>query len=143
MWPNFLQNTTLPAVEQTIMFAERRHGLLAGNIANAGTPGYQTRDLSVEDFQKSLKEAIDSMRSSEANGSGSGKSSPDGLSKAQAMKNVRESMKQILYHDGSDVGLETQVTEIAKNQSLHTTAVTVMRHQFQLLKMAVAGSVNV
>ncbi len=143
MWPNFLQNTTLPAVEQTIMFAERRHGLLAGNIANAGTPGYQTRDLSVDDFQSSLKEAIDSMRSAEANGSSSKTSSPDGLSKAQAMKNVRESMKQILYHDGSDVGLETQVTEIAKNQSLHTTAVTVMRQQFQLLKMSIAGSVNV
>ena len=143
MWPNFLQNTTLPAVEQTIMFAERRHGLLAGNIANAGTPGYQTHDLSMDDFQSSLKEAIDSMRSAEANGSSSSKSSPDGLSKAQAMKNVRESMKQILYHDGSDVGLETQVAEIAKNQSLHTTAVTVMRQQFQLLKMSIAGSVNV
>ncbi len=36
MWPNFLQNTTLPAVEQTILFAERRHGFVAGTLRTLG-----------------------------------------------------------------------------------------------------------
>ena len=32
--------------------------MLAGNIANMDTPGYQVRDLSVEDFQSQLREVI-------------------------------------------------------------------------------------
>jgi flagellar basal-body rod protein FlgB len=144
MWPSLFTESTLPALEQTVQFAERRHALLAGNVANADTPGYQQRDLSVEDFQRSLKEAVEAASREKSSGIDND-SAPrtDGLSHQQAMKNVRESMKQILYHDGSDVGLESQVTEIAKNQSMHTTAVSVMRHQFNLLKMAISQSVNV
>ncbi len=143
MWPSIFNESTLPALEQTALFAERRHALLAGNVANADTPGYQTRDLSVKEFQSSLKEALQASHAAEADGMSGSTRTTHGLSKDQAMKNVRESMKQILYHDGSDVGLETQVTELAKNQSMHTTAIAVMRHQFNLLKMAITQSVNV
>lgn len=144
MWMNIFRGSSLPAVEQSIDFAERRHALLAGNIANAGTPGYQTRDLSVEGFQQALKEAITTTRQPKATSPGLNTvNSIEGVSDSQAMQHVREQMKQILYHDGSDVGLETQVTEIAKNQSMHATAIAIMRNQFSLLQMAISGSVNV
>lgn len=143
MWPALFQKSALPAVEQTLQFAERRHAILAGNIANADTPGYQSRDLSVSDFQSALKDVIQSKRQSDTQSPGSGPARYEGLSQSQAMQNVRESMKQILYHDGSDVGLETQVTEIAKNQSMHATAVAIIRNQYQQLRMAISESVNV
>ena len=44
-------NTTIPALEQTIMFAQRRHELLAGNLANLDTPDYRSRDLDVGDVE--------------------------------------------------------------------------------------------
>ncbi len=143
MWPALFQKSALPAVEQTLQFAERRHAILAGNIANADTPGYQSRDLSVSDFQSALKDVIQSKRQSDTQSPGSGPARYEVLSQSQAMQNVRESMKQILYHDGSDVGLETQVTEIAKNQSMHATAVAIIRNQYQQLRMAISESVNV
>lgn len=143
MWPALFRGSALPAVEQTVQFTERRHALLAGNVANADTPGYQTRDLSVENFQAALKEAVNASQSAEKSSPGHQLPRVEGLSKSQAMQNVRESMKQILYHDGSDVGMETQVTEIAKNQSMHSTAVAILRNQFQQLKMAISESVNV
>ena len=65
MWPALFQKSVLPAVEQTLQFAERRHAILAGNIANADTPGYQTRDLSVSDFQSALKDVIQSKQAAE------------------------------------------------------------------------------
>ena len=43
--------TTIPALEQTMMFAQRRHELLAGNVANIDTPDYRSRDLDLGDFQ--------------------------------------------------------------------------------------------
>lgn len=143
MWPALISKSALPVVEQTLQFTERRHAILAGNIANADTPGYQTRDLSVENFQSALKDAIRVNQQAGKQSSESESIPYEGLSRKQAMENVRESMKQILYHDGSDVGLETQVTEIAKNQSMHATAVAIIRNQFQQLRMAISESVNV
>ncbi len=143
MWPALFQKSALPAVEQTLQFAERRHAILAGNIANLDTPGYQSRDLSVSDFQSALKDVIQSKQQSDPQSPGSAPSRYEGLSQSQAMQNVRESMKQILYHDGSDVSVETQVTEIAKNQSMHATAVAIIRNQYQQLRMAISESVNV
>ena len=49
----------------------------------------------------------------------------------------RAASEQIVFHDGSDVSLEHQVTEIAKNQHLHGLAVTTMRSQFALLRAAI------
>jgi flagellar basal-body rod protein FlgB len=143
MWPALFQKSSLPAIEQTLQFTERRHAILAGNIANADTPGYQTRDLSVENFQSALKDVMRAKQQHEATSPGDEPARYEGLSESQATHHVRESMKQILFHDGSDVGLETQVTEIAKNQSMHSTAVAILRNQYQQLRMAISESVNV
>ena len=144
---------TLKSLEQTIAFAERRHSLLAGNVANTDTPGYKTRDLSVENFQRSLREAIQTQRREtdmspgmrlSLLGSTNSASSPSyDAAKNIATENVRDSMKQIVYHDGSDDSLEMQVTQIAKNQSMHTMAIAMMKSQFRQLQMAITGSANI
>ena len=58
--------TTIPALEQTITFAQRRHELLAGNLANLDTPDYRARDLNVGDFQNALAESIQTSRNTGA-----------------------------------------------------------------------------
>ena len=49
----------------------------------------------------------------------------------------RAATEQVVFHDGSDVSLEHQVTELAKNHHLHSLAVTTMRSQFALLRAAI------
>ena len=146
-------DSTLKSLEHTISFTERRHAILAGNIANTDTPDYQTKDLSVENFQRSLHDAFQAERQEQEMspglrlsllGSTSPASSPSFEdSKKVAMESVRDSMKQIVYHDGSDDSLEMQVTQIAKNQSMHTMAIAMMKTQFRQLQMAITGSANV
>ena len=51
--------TTIPALEQTLSFTQKRHELLAGNLANIDTLGCRPRDLGVGDFQNALAESID------------------------------------------------------------------------------------
>jgi flagellar basal-body rod protein FlgB len=46
-------------------------------------------------------------------------------------------MEQVVLHDGSDVSVEHQVSELAKNQHLHSLAVSTMRSQFALLRAAI------
>ncbi len=59
MYEGLFQSTTVPILEQVVSFSQARHTVLAGNIANMDTPGYRVRDLSVEDFQSRLREAIE------------------------------------------------------------------------------------
>ena len=144
---------TLKSLEQTVAFTERRHAILAGNIANTDTPGYRTQDLSVDTFQKSLRDAIQANRQEKDMspglrlnllGSPNQANTPSFAdAKKVAMESVRDSMKQIVYQDGSDDSLEIQVTQIAKNQSMHTMAIAMMKSQFRQLQMAITGSANV
>ena len=123
--------TAIPALEQTLAFSERRHVLLAGNIANIDTPDYRSRDLDVGDFQNALSESIDASR--QVNSVSSMKAS----TRDDIYSGPRDAMEQVVFHDGSDVSLENQVTEIAKNQHMHSLAITTMRSQFSLLRAAI------
>jgi flagellar basal-body rod protein FlgB len=127
-------STTIPILEQVVGFAQARHQLLASNIANLDTPGYRVRDLSLDSFQQALKEVIAARDTKDNVPSTSRLADPD---PAGPMGQVRESIKGILYHDNSDVGLEQQVAEITKNQMMHNLALTIMRHQFQQLQTAI------
>jgi flagellar basal-body rod protein FlgB len=122
--------TTIPALEQTLTFAQRRHELLAGNIANIDTPAYQSRDLSTGDFQNALAESIQ-------NANHQSPSSLSPVTRDELYSGPRAATEQVVLHDGSDVSLEHQVTELAKNQHLHSLAVTTMRSQFALLRAAI------
>ena len=59
MFENLFDSTTIPVLQEMVNFNQARHTVLAGNIANMDTPGYKVRDLSVEDFQSRLKQAIE------------------------------------------------------------------------------------
>lgn len=75
-----------PAVallEQVVQFAQRRHTVLAGNIANLDTPGYEVRDLSVEDFQARLREALAAIKQTPRS-SGGGTPAADALRELMA-----------------------------------------------------------
>lgn len=123
-------STTIPALEQTVNFAQRRHELLAGNLANLDTPGYRSRDLDVGDFQNALAESISTARQAASQ-------SVSPVTRDDIYAGPRQATEQVVYHDGSDVSLEQQVTELSKNQYLHGLAITTMRSQFALLRAAI------
>lgn len=137
MTPDLFDNTTIPILQEVMNFAQARHNVLAGNIANVDTPGYKVRDLSLETFQDKLKEAIAAREiARESMGHSLSQSEP-----GDPMREVRDSLKTITFLDDSDVGLEQQVTEVAKNQIMHDLAVTIMSSQFRLLQTAISERV--
>ena len=137
MLPGLFNNTTIPVLQEVLSFSEARHNVLAGNVANADTPGYLVRDLSVDTFQERLKEAITRQAARREYTTGDVASSEPG----DDMREVRESLKTILFLDGSNVGMEQQVTEVAKNQYLHNLTVSIMNSQFRLLQTAISERV--
>ncbi len=136
VWSSWLNESTIPALEQSVAFAQRRHMLLAGNIANKDVPNYKTRDLSVDDFQQALQESISAAKSPSSQ-------SPGHTSRVDPSEKVRDVRNQVMYLDGSDVSFEHQVTQISKNAMFHDTAIALMRSQFQTIRSAITESANV
>lgn len=131
------ESTTIPVLQEVIGFAQARHEVLVGNVANANTPGFRVRDLSVDTFQERLREAIDAQHQTGA------PLSPGEISQREpaSMQQVRETTRDILYHDGTDVGMEQQVLEISKNQYMHNMAISIMSTQFRMLQTAISERV--
>lgn len=137
MLPQLFSSTTIPALGEVLNFAQARHTVLAGNVANANTPGYRLRDLSENAFQTRLKEALAAaQRSAHPMSPGLSNSDPN-----DPMREVRRSLENIIYHDDTNIDLEKQVAEINKNQILHNFALTVMTDQFRLLESAISERV--
>lgn len=166
MFNAIVQSTSIPVLEQVVRFSQARHTVLAGNLANLHTPGYRVRDLSVEDFQSRLREAIAARQVSPASpppgltwvSPGLAASSPGvaedplgcaqpglhpraGMAPAIPLSEVAEHSKTIMYHDGSNIAAEEQITEMVKNQLQHNLAVTLLASQFRLLQTAISERV--
>jgi len=148
MLSSLFRASTIPVLEQVVKFTETRHGVLAGNIANFDTPGYQTRDLSPALFQERLQEAIETRHQPASPdyeaaaglspGSGANRRAERELA---AFRKVEDSMNSILRHDEVDVSMEQQVNEIVKNQQQHNLAISIMSAQFRLLRAAITERV--
>jgi flagellar basal-body rod protein FlgB len=142
MLPNLFSATTIPALGEVLNFAQARHTVLTGNIANVNTPGYRLRDLSQTEFQQKLKQAIAAsqklvgQKSAEPLSPGVAYSGP-----GDPMRQVRASLENLIYHDDTNIDLEKQVAEMTKNHLLHNFALTVMTDQFQLLQTAISERV--
>ncbi len=137
MYETILNGTTIPVLEQVVAFSQARHNVLAGNIANIDTPGYRVRDLSTEDFQSRLQSAIDASRRPPAAVS----PGEPGFGQKPHLAEVARESQTILRHDEVNVGIETQVAEMAKNQIQHNLALTIMTSQFRLLNVAISERV--
>jgi flagellar basal-body rod protein FlgB len=137
MLSNLFQSTTIPVMEEAMNFAQARHTVLAGNIANLDTPGYQARDLSVADFQERLKTAIKAGREAQRPQSPGEPPRPPRPLLAEVAKNSQS----ILRHDLADVSVEAQVSEMVQNQMQHNLALSIMVSQFRLLQTAISGKV--
>lgn len=133
MIETLFQSTSIPVLEQVANFTQSRHQVLAGNIANLDTPGYRTRDPSSEAFENRLRQAIalrDRQHGPISLGDPTRRGDPVGM--------VRESLAGMLRHDDGNVGIEQQVTAVAKNHMQHNLALTLLASQFRMLGTAIA-----
>ncbi len=140
MLSSMFDSSTVPVLEQVVKFTQARHGVLAGNVANLDTPGYQTRDLSPVEFQEKLKKAVDARNEPALSPTYGMEARFRDINRSfgkSGIEDVSDSVKGILYHDGSNVSMEKQVTEIAKNQAQHNLALSIMTAQFRLLRAAI------
>ena len=123
---NLLNQGNAPLLEQTLKFTAARQRLIGENIVNATTPGYRTRDLSLEKFQKLLRDRADS-RAGVPRGS---------VRFGDIVGEVENPNNNILFHDGNNRSMEQLQADMAKNGMLHNLVIELLRKQFASLENA-------
>ncbi|HUO62166.1 MAG TPA: flagellar basal body rod protein FlgB [Terriglobales bacterium] len=114
-----------------LTYATARHSLLAQNVANVETPGYQARDLVFEDFLKPPRQPAPGAMPKGIPEVGPGDRVPRLVLAADADGRA----------DGNDVQLHRQMARLAENTLYQHTLVQLLTNQFNTLKQAISGRV--
>ncbi|KAA8996707.1 flagellar basal body rod protein FlgB [Affinibrenneria salicis] len=116
--------------QEALNLRAQRQEILAGNIANADTPGYQARDI---DFSSELSKAMEQGRAS-----GSGLSLALTSSRHIAAQTASAPSLDLLYRvpdqpalDGNTVDMDRERTNFADNSLRYQTSLTVLSGQIK------------
>lgn len=133
-----------PALEAAMRFAAQRQRLIVHNIANIDTPNFINKDVSVQGFQATLREAIDRRR--ELNGGQSGPIDLSGNSEIQPANNASgdftlnpESTRGgIMYHDRNNRDTERMMQDLVENATAFRIASDLLKGRYDLIKTAIS-----
>ena len=117
---------------------------MAGNLANIDTPDYKTRDLPVDDFMQTLKDAAALRDRPPSLGSlpAAVESPADRMAKLfpdELFRAVEAPPSNITFQDGGNRSIEHEVMEMTKNVMMQNFAIELMAAQMNLLKTAIRG----
>lgn len=112
-----LFDTTQLGLERAVAGAGMRQATLAGNVANANTPGYQRRDV---DFHGALSAAMDAGRSAVRQIAFSAQTVPGATMRA----------------DGNSVDIDVETATMASNALEYEALVSVARGRIDVLESA-------
>jgi flagellar basal-body rod protein FlgB len=136
----------MPVLERCISFYEQRNRVLANNIANFDTPNYLRRDLPVAEFQAQLAKAIEQRAATNPRVfrfEGSANIQPNALGGVNAQAIIDPLARdQFLRHDGNNVNIDQEMSELAKNNLLHSTMTQILVKEFKMLSTAISGVVK-
>ncbi len=122
------------ALRAKMEWLSERQKLLAENIANADTPGYQSRDLKPVDFHKLLK------RGSTSEIAITNPHHLKGAADAQRFNFKPEKSKTFEVNpSGNSVSIEDQMVKLGETQMEYETVTGIYRKQAQLLKLALGN----
>jgi flagellar basal-body rod protein FlgB len=123
-----------------VQFSGQRHRLIVNNIANLSTPHFVPTDVSVEQFQEQLSEAVDKRRDRSGNRGGplpladthQVEARPNGL-----VLRPEPIHDNILFHDGNDRDVERTMQNLVENFSTFRLAAQLLRNRLDLINTAI------
>jgi flagellar basal-body rod protein FlgB len=118
-----LFDPSIVALEKAMSGAELRQTVLADNIANANTPGFQPSDV---DFQSVLAQAV---------GQGDGASQLEQVTFSPTP--VQTGAVQV---DGNGVDVNAQMADLSENSLYYQAAESIMGQQMEILKTAIGST---
>ena len=122
--------------QKSLDFRIKRHDLLASNIANKDTPGYQAEDLV---FQSQLEKALHGDEPGDLRTTNSrhfdGRQT-SALHEVQAQRILSAAPNPDF--DGNTVNLDREMAKIAENQLMYNASLRMLSHKFRGLKTVIS-----
>ncbi|MBI3635402.1 MAG: flagellar basal body rod protein FlgB [Candidatus Rokubacteria bacterium] len=121
---NGLFGGVIDALRTASAFAIRRHEILAENVANAETPGFQGHDLTFA-HELSLAQLVNSR--------------PDPVHGEKLDLRIVDAPDGPAKLDGNNVDMDKQMVRVAENSMYHNVVVHLLNHRFNAMKAAING----
>ncbi|MDD7910447.1 MULTISPECIES: flagellar basal body rod protein FlgB [Pseudovibrio] len=122
------------ALRQKMQWHQTRQGVLAENIANADTPGYQSQDLKDFKFRSMVQNTVSPSSPVQTDDQHMTLSASSGSPKAQDISSFERTP------DGNSVVLEEQMMKVAQNQMDYQMATSLYSRGLGILKTAIKRS---
>lgn len=131
-----MPNTLPPLMEgiaTALQHLNERQRVLAGNVANADTPGYKAQELDRPDFSALLGETNKQVAKPEVTVTAAMRR----LGVTQPLASVHPDMDvSEVKPDGNNVTLEDQLLKLGKVQSDYNALTNIYRKNMQMMKVA-------
>lgn len=131
---------SLPVMQKVVQFAAGRHSLIADNVANISTPGFRPMDVSLDEFQSTLEDAIDGRRDRGQERFGAldvNSTSTIEFMNGEIALHPVPMAENLMFQDGNDRSLEKLMQGLVENFLTYRTAVELMNNQFDMLDTAI------
>ena len=140
---SLVERGAAPALVKTLAFNEARLGVIADNVANIHTPGYRAQQLDRTSFQRALREALDARGSDwrapfDVEVRGQVQTDDAGMLEITP---ATEPVENILFHDGTNLSLERQMSDLAETGMMQEFASTILKGYYDGVRKAIRGTV--
>ncbi len=109
---------TYEALTRALDLRTENQTVIASNIANADTPGYQAQEL---DFEKAMGKALESGRGAE-----------------DVEADIHNQINNVVREDGNTVDRDAEMVNLAQNQLLYDAAADLVKKKLALLKYSIS-----
>lgn len=115
-----VQISQLQLLTQAIEFTQQNHRVISQNLANVNTPNYQTRQLSFEEFLKTIER-------------------PKTAQNQPVRFEVGLAEGLAVRADGNNVDLDSELANIKRNDLIFQTLTQLMGSKMDMMKSAIRG----
>jgi flagellar basal-body rod protein FlgB len=137
-----LGSKAISALEQMGAFTEARQKVIAENIANVDTPGYQHKQVGLESFQQALSQAMQAGASDQPLGPVSSDQVQYDATGHMVLRPGITPADNLTFHDGTNGQIEKDMTEMAQNTLLHQVSAEMLARKYRGLETAIRGQVS-
>jgi flagellar basal-body rod protein FlgB len=109
---------TYDSLAKALDLRSQNQTVIASNIANADTPGYQAQELS---FEKAMGKALES-----------------GEDVSRVKGEIYHQINDVVREDGNTVDRDSEMVSLAQNQLLFDAAADLVKKKLALLKYAIS-----
>ena len=124
--PSVLFDPTFQGLADALTLHQKRHEVVASNLANVETPGFRARDIDGRDFKAALEAAFAGRAADEAG--------------ERAEPEVVQDTTALPRADGNTVDVDLQMAKLSANGGRYVALARILGQRIALLRQAIEGS---